>query len=239
MRWFKHSAGMRHDTKVRRVVRRYKAEGYALYNYILESVAEGISVDSPLPVLEETSEDIAEILQIDSRRVEEIIRFMVTQRLVGIIEGTNVVVVPKMIDHLDEYSRKKGEASPIRRALNNLQSAEQITYTADDIIIDRQGQSTFIDDIDQPEPVKIQPEKPPKSPRFKPPTIQDIKEYKPEIDAGKFHDFYESKGWMIGKSKMKDWKAAARNWARSEEKDSPVTKEKERQEMVERLGAMG
>ena len=26
------------------------------------------------------------------------------------------------------------------------------------------------------------------------------------------HDFYESKGWMIGKNRMKDWKAAVRTW---------------------------
>ena len=30
--------------------------------------------------------------------------------------------------------------------------------------------------------------------------------------AQQFFDFYESKGWMIGKNKMKDWKAAARRW---------------------------
>lgn len=35
------------------------------------------------------------------------------------------------------------------------------------------------------------------------------------IDPQAFFDFYQSKGWMVGKNKMKDWKAAARNWARS------------------------
>ena len=32
------------------------------------------------------------------------------------------------------------------------------------------------------------------------------------IDGQGFLDFYESKGWMIGKNKMKDWKAAVRTW---------------------------
>jgi hypothetical protein len=31
----------------------------------------------------------------------------------------------------------------------------------------------------------------------------------------KFWDFYASKNWMVGKNKMKAWKAAARNWMRS------------------------
>ena len=32
------------------------------------------------------------------------------------------------------------------------------------------------------------------------------------IEAERFVDFYKSKGWMIGKNKMKDWKAAVRTW---------------------------
>ena len=30
--------------------------------------------------------------------------------------------------------------------------------------------------------------------------------------AEKFFYFYESKGWMVGKNKMKNWKMAAGNW---------------------------
>ena len=52
--------------------------------------------------------------------------------------------------------------------------------------------------------------------RFVPPTILQIKDYcierKNKVDAEKFFDFYESKGWMIGKNKMKNWKAALRTW---------------------------
>ena len=33
-----------------------------------------------------------------------------------------------------------------------------------------------------------------------------------EVDASQFMDFYESKGWLVGKSKMKDWQAAVRSW---------------------------
>jgi hypothetical protein len=44
------------------------------------------------------------------------------------------------------------------------------------------------------------------------PTLEELKTEFPNLDAQRFHDFYSSKGWMIGKNKMKDWKAAARNW---------------------------
>lgn len=53
---------------------------------------------------------------------------------------------------------------------------------------------------------------------FRPPTVDEVKAYCDErgnsVDAQSFVDFYESKGWMIGKNKMKDWKAAVRTWER-------------------------
>jgi phage replication O-like protein O len=45
-------------------------------------------------------------------------------------------------------------------------------------------------------------------------------------EGEKFFDFYESKGWFVGKNKMKDWKAAVRNWIRGINRESikPKTK---------------
>jgi|TARA_R110000782_G_scaffold193068_1_gene282667 hypothetical protein len=60
--------------------------------------------------------------------------------------------------------------------------------------------------------------------KFKPPTVQEVEEYSSTIDAERFCDFYESKGWLIGKNKMKCWKSAARNWERNSKKsDKTVT----------------
>ena len=54
---------------------------------------------------------------------------------------------------------------------------------------------------------------------FVPPTVEEVRAYIAEkgysVDAERFVDFYESKGWMVGKNKMKDWKASVRTWARS------------------------
>ena len=63
-----------------------------------------------------------------------------------------------------------------------------------------------------------------KAKRFIPPTVEEVESYCSErgngIDAQSFIDFYESKGWMIGKNKMKDGKAAVRTWERSRNKNS-------------------
>lgn len=58
--------------------------------------------------------------------------------------------------------------------------------------------------------------------RFAPPTVEEIKSYCLErnnsVNPKRFHDFYESKGWMVGKNKMKDWKAAVRSWEQEDKK---------------------
>lgn len=51
---------------------------------------------------------------------------------------------------------------------------------------------------------------------FSPPSVEDVRAYCLErhngINPEAFVSFYDSKGWMIGKNKMKDWKAAVRTW---------------------------
>lgn len=56
------------------------------------------------------------------------------------------------------------------------------------------------------------------------PNLEQVKEFfkeknKSDLDAEKFFNHFESNGWLVGgKSKMKNWQAAARNWiSRSEE----------------------
>lgn len=64
--------------------------------------------------------------------------------------------------------------------------------------------------------------------RFEKPSLEDIRAYCQErnnsVDPEKFFDFYESKGWMIGKNRMKDWKSAVRNWERKEQTEIPRQK---------------
>lgn len=73
---------------------------------------------------------------------------------------------------------------------------------------------------------------PPSGPkRFVPPTLAEVQSYVAErqspVDPQGFIDFYESKGWMVGKTPMKDWKAACRNaetwerWSRKEASAPP------------------
>lgn len=67
--------------------------------------------------------------------------------------------------------------------------------------------------------------------RFSPPSLAEVQAYISErgsaVDAQQFVDFYASKGWMVGKNRMKDWKAAVRTWEkrRKEEAGEQPTKQ--------------
>lgn len=56
--------------------------------------------------------------------------------------------------------------------------------------------------------------------KFVKPTIEQIaaycKERQNDIDAEYFYSYYESIGWMVGRKKMKDWKAAVRTWEKND-----------------------
>jgi hypothetical protein len=84
-------------------------------------------------------------------------------------------------------------------------------------------------------PIRIQSESNPnpnpiysanKSHGFTPPTIEEVisycKERNNSVDPQKWYDFYSAKGWMIGKNKMKDWKAAVRTWEKNDKPNNNV-----------------
>ena len=70
---------------------------------------------------------------------------------------------------------------------------------------------------------------------FQKPSLEAIREYCSSrgnnVDAEQFFNFYESKGWVVGKSPMKDWKAAIRTWEKRE-KEVPQRKRATHKESV-------
>ena len=73
-----------------------------------------------------------------------------------------------------------------------------------------------------------QPPEGEKRSRFVPPSVEEVAAYCGErnnrIDPQTFVDFYASKGWVVGKSKMKDWKAAVRTWEKRDGNSQPERK---------------
>lgn len=106
--------------------------------------------------------------------------------------------------HLDNQDEKQDEGQDEKQDDTNLEDKDK------DIDIDKDNER-----IDKNKGVQGEKEK---KGVFKKPTVEDVENYCREkgyfLDAEAFVDFYESKGWKIGKNTMSDWKAAARNWER-------------------------
>lgn len=70
---------------------------------------------------------------------------------------------------------------------------------------------------------------------FTKPSLEEIREYclsrNNQVDPEQFYNFYESKGWMVGKSPMKDWKASVRTWEKRE-KEVPQRKREKKESVI-------
>lgn len=85
--------------------------------------------------------------------------------------------------------------------------------------------TTSIDNIEQIEDIEqieqIEESKGETAKRFIPPTKEEIEIFCLEngltIDIDYFMNHYISNGWMVGKNKMKDWRATVRNWAKRDQ----------------------
>lgn len=100
-------------------------------------------------------------------------------------------------------------------------------------------------EIEKEKDIDIDIKKINKEKRFTPPTVEEVRNYcnerKNNVDAESFVDFYSSKGWMVGKNKMKDWKAAVRTWERNRNNGNTTQQnegkyESGRNELLEKYG---
>lgn len=123
--------------------------------------------------------------------------------------------------HRMRTSRKKQKELPTKEQPSHCYTNVQNCYTEIEIEKDIESEK---ESVEQTVPAEL-PAAPPakKQSRFIPPTIEEIKAYCREmnygINAERFIDYYKANGWMVGKNKMKDWKATVRNWARREKQD--------------------
>ena len=104
---------------------------------------------------------------------------------------------------INQYTKNDGEKEVIRPTIRQPHMAPHMINVNKDVN----------KDVNKPvkNPVK----------KFAPPTEPDLQVYfqskgmapdQSTLEASKFWNFYESKGWLIGKNKMQKWKSAAANW---------------------------
>jgi len=236
MKWFKHDSDAHSDAKLKRVRIKYGLEGYGLYWYCLELIAKDVSETKLTFELEHDSEIIAHDTGIHYERVQEMMTYMVDLNLFE--NETGVLTCLKMAKRLDQSmtSNPKMRKLIAKSKENHDSIMTESTLNHDGVMQDKIR-------LDKNRLDKREGGKPPKEKRkrFVPPHLQEVIDYKNErnslVDPNRFVDFYMSKDWMVGKTKMKDWKAAFRNWE-TREKDHEKHKQTSQQQRADYAGSL-
>lgn len=168
-----------------------KTDGVLTYTGLEKSFAEELALD-----LDENPEDVALLLN-----------YLLS---VGLIETSD------SINFLLPYAvQSTGSEGVSAERVRNFRQRQALQSNADVTQVKR------ISNVEK----DIEKEKEKDNKRFTPPTLEEVTAYCKErgkgVDPNRWYDFYLSKNFMVGKNKMKDWKASVRLW---EPKDQPEAK---------------
>ena len=125
-----------------------------------------------------------------------------------------------------------------KQKTNNRRTIDEQKTNTDKNRIDKNSIDKISIDKDSIGEIEEGDKPPSKAKRFTPPTLEEVTAYCMErnnsVDPQHFIDYYTSNGWLVGKNKMKDWKAAVRTWERngySKPKATSTTKNTKAQEL--------
>ena len=153
-----------------------------------------------------TDEQISKILFINLKEwLTTKQRLIETERIK--IKKNNTIMILNWDKYQSEYQRQKAQSPKNHKKKDNVYPKVRQKVRGDrerDIEGDRDIDKNILSKDNR---------------NFKKPSIKEIRQYcidrKNTIDPEQFFDFYESKGWMVGKNKMKDWKACVRTWEKN------------------------
>lgn len=170
-----------------------KTDGYLYYDGVMETFAEELALD-----IDEKPDD-----------VKVTISYLLS---VGLLEtdGGNEYC----LTYMQNLVGSENASAQRVRDFRNRKKVETLQCNKDVTQVKRVGNAEKeieIDiEIDKEKDIKRKPE------NQIPPTLEMVAAYCEEqkngINPQRFIDFYESKGWMVGKNKMKNWQAAIGTW---------------------------
>lgn len=233
MQWFKHDTDASQDSKIRKLVMRHGAEGYAIYFHCLELIAGDVSESNITFELEHDAEIIADNLKIkgtaDESAIDRVNRIMRGIVDLGLFEESHgKIFCFKLLKRMDtSMTSSKRFRALISKAKE--QNHDRIMIGHDSIMQEENRKEETRLDKNKTEDNKIEnaDKQQKKSSTFSPPSIEEVEAYCKErnngIDAVAFVAFYEARGWMMGKTKMKNWRSAVITWERNDKSKKPKT----------------
>lgn len=163
---------------------------------------------------------IAEILGLNVRQAKNIFYELVDGNIIRRtrFDGKNRFV--EMVEGWQSNAKQRGNRVPTSRAIKCTIDGQQIARKGGNRVPHTISTDTTYPPILESTDKNLQKGKNVK--RFVKPTYDELKAYANEIgffpfDPQAFLDYYDSKGWVVGKSPMKDWHAALRTWKRKRE----------------------
>ncbi len=212
--YFPHDYDAMQDEKIKRMLRKHGMIGYGVFWAIIEMLY--INANA----LRTDYEGIAYDFRTNSDIVESVIcdfdLFIIRENEFGSLS------VERRLNERNEKSRKAKESANFR-----WKNANALRTDCEGNAIKENKRNEIKEEINTG-----------KATAFIPPTVGDIQSYCKErnntVDAAYFFDFYSSKGWMVGKNKMKDWQAAVRTWERTENTNIKTSNRNEQTESQSR-----
>ena len=155
---------------------------------------------------------LAEELNLSEQQIRTALNHLKSTNEITIKPTTRFSVIT--IVNYDRYQQVNQQDDQV--ATNNQPSSNQQSTTIEEF---KNNKNKEFKENDTPNGVS-------KRKCFTPPSLEEVQAYCQErdnnVDPQRFIDFYESKGWLVGKNKMKSWEAAVRTWE-SRDKDQPKT----------------
>ena len=178
-----------------------KTEGYLYFDGIMENFAEELALD-----IDESPENVKVTIQ-----------YLLSVGLMECSEDGNEFCLP----YTQRLIGSEGSSAQRMRTLRSKKKQEKLSQSDKGVTGALQDRYGDIDiEIDKDKDIDKEKDKK-ESRNFVAPSLSEVKAYCQERNNGinpqHFIDFYASKGWMIGKNKMKDWKAAVRTWEQRHE----------------------
>ena len=205
--YFSHDSGMRNDEKILALRSKFGNQGYAFWFMFLEILTneEGFKKEIKTEVQKEL---LAGDMRISVAEMQDILSFC--SRIELLQEKDSIFWSYNLIKRLEPMVQK-------REFLRQKYEDKRVSAPEMPVSTAEMPQSKVKESKDKVNIVS----------RFTPPTLEEVinycKERNNSVDPQRFINFYESKGWMVGKNKMKDWRASVRTW----ELDKKDTKPKD------------
>lgn len=190
--WFRHDANARNDIKIIDLRAEHGYQGYGIYFAILEVLREQDGYKLPTSKRARLAVALGESPDIVGAIIDTCIECGL------FVEEDGYILSPSFIERMAVWEAKKLNGSkPKAKSKRNDKLNGSIR------------EENRIEEENTEEKTSF-------SKRFIPPSVDDVNAIMRDLtQSEKFVDYYTSKGWLVGKSPMKDWKSAVRNWKRN------------------------